>query len=78
MGKGREGEGDEYDDGEAEFELWLAARTRPRDSIAFSSADVSVRSALSEPASSSSSGVACAVVAPAGGRTSVVFAIVSS
>lgn len=62
VGEGREGEGDEYDDDEAEFELWLAARTRPRDSIA-SGAKSSVRSALSELTSSSSSGVACAGVA---------------
>lgn len=67
VGGGEEGAGDECDDDEAEFELWLAARTRPRGSIAFSGANVSVRSALSELASSSSNGVACAAVAPAGG-----------
>lgn len=64
---GLEGAGDEDDDDEAEFELWLAARTRPRDSIAFSGAEVSVRSALSELTGSSSSGVACAGVAPCDG-----------
>lgn len=58
LGGGEEGAGVEDDDDEAEFELWLAARTRPRDSIAFSGADVSVLSALSELASSSSNGVA--------------------